>query len=188
MTVLLNKLELFFRALFYRTFGISYVYVSTLFCQTRTTIDSSFRRRVLAFPWWKYNSTYGRCSAGVPMSLIILSQEGRHWDSVDYLCNELCHQDSTVYEASEHALPFLLELARCKEHPSRLEITQLLSSFAFSTNPHNPGYEPLTDYELRIRQMLIENIPFFRSLEKDDNEELANAARDTIAKLVTQSE
>ena len=90
-----------------------------------------------------------------------------------------------VYEASEHALPFLLELSRCEELPQRAEVIGLLASFAFSTNPNNPDYAPLEGYELRIRVSLLESVPLFEQLAQNSNVDLATAAREAMNLLNT---
>ena len=93
-----------------------------------------------------------------------------------------------MYTASEHALPFPLELCECGDIAQRIGILDVLCAFAFSTDPNDPYYEPLTDYELRIHRRLVESIPLFEQLAFDTNVDLAAAARETINRLNTKQQ
>src|ERR1051326_4640015 len=55
---------------------------------------------------------------------------GECWEALEYLYEELCHQQSLVYPATPLAIPFLIELACLPQIVCRPQILDLINDIA----------------------------------------------------------
>lgn len=88
--------------------------------------------RLAEIPWKRLRHAFGPAE-DVPELLRALETAAAELKGEQsplwHLCGNIWHQ-GTVYEATSHAVPFLIELAACPRVPSRLGILDLLAAIA----------------------------------------------------------
>jgi hypothetical protein len=79
-------------------------------------------------PWAKLRHAFGSASDVPSLLRSLVSHDAQVRDKVfSELCNNIWHQ-GTVYEATPHALPFLIRLMQREDHPERASVACLVAS------------------------------------------------------------
>ena len=153
----------------------------------RPEVADDFPRRVLDLDWSKLEAVYGSADRyQVPLHLITLAQNRDFTHASGELRIHLSHQDSFLTSASAAALPFYLELSRCRDDELVADILYKLETFAFCTNPNHPSNadrETFEEFESKIYTALTENIPYFQTLSKSTSGDVGYAATSVIESL-----
>jgi hypothetical protein len=151
----------------------------------RDEVDESFVDRVLSIDWTRFQTTHGAATE-IPHYLIVLAQNRKSCNAVHQLSIRLCHQNACVTSASAQSLPFLLELLECHDDKLVSHILDLLSAFAYCTNPkhpHNLDGGSFSEFEREIRDRLLNTMPTFRKLLGGQNTVVSDSARSVIKEL-----
>ena len=136
-------------------------------------IDESFRNRLAAIDWAKFETAYGT-AVNVRNQLECLCfapDESERKDAAHALWCGLCHQHAYVSSASLPALPFLLKILDNSDAATAVEILDILAGFAWCTRPEQP--ETLPEWASELRKCLAVELPRFRELAGHLNEDVA---------------
>lgn len=139
--------------------------------------------RLDEIPWASLHHAYGP-AGDVPGALrsLVHSDEASRREAIDLLYSSIWHQ-GTIYEATSHAVPFLVELVLARECADRAAVAWLIGDIALGTGywtVHDPTRTADVARELeheRAAQLAIRNrLPALIALLDDPDEELRLAA------------
>jgi hypothetical protein len=102
--------------------------------------DDSFLKGMSLIEWSKLHHAYGEASDLPSLFRAILSTNHDHRDFAYHLLYGTIWHQGTVYEATSHAVPFLIRLLKFEEVPDKYLIIGLLDCIALGT-PYLSGDE-----------------------------------------------
>jgi hypothetical protein len=155
---------------------------------------------VYTIRWRKHAHAYGPAK-DVPRQLLDLTSDDRsvRERAIDTLFCTIWHQ-GTVYEATQHAVPFLVKIAACPDVADREHVVHLLACLARGTSYHDVHRKFLTDFDCvpkdmerivaeelahvrRCREAVVAGLPTYRALASDPDPAVRIAVGYLLASL-----
>lgn len=139
----------------------------------------TFADRVCAVPWANFEGSCGASSLRIPDLLVGLASDDGHvaLKASKELWNVVCHQHN-IASSAVPTMPFLLEVLDHAPEVLAVEIMDMIYGFA-ATISHSrlrPRNERL-DWESRLNEMLMAEVPRLQRLSSHANENIASFAQ-----------
>ncbi|HYF66105.1 MAG TPA: hypothetical protein VD886_24965 [Herpetosiphonaceae bacterium] len=92
--------------------------------------DTTHLRGIDTVDWAALSHAHGLATDVPPLLRALLSDEPDHREFACVLLHETVWHQGTIYQASSHVVPFLLQMLRVPDLPAKMEVLALLGSIA----------------------------------------------------------